>query len=211
MSTAIDSGAPGMGATDKISQQEAEKILRKDFANIVRKVAEGKTLTAAERARVSALAAGSNDTTAYAKTQVELANLLGVTRMTLNKWSKMNGAPKPLSNGQLSVAEWREFVRLHGLKGGEPVATNQEALKARKLLAEVEERELKVAIKKGEYVLLEDVRQEWTTQVGKAIALLRAKFENELPPILSGKDAQGIREECTKAIDEVCRLLNGEV
>jgi hypothetical protein len=81
-------------------------------------------------------------------------------------------------------------------------------LKARKLLAEVEERELKVAVKKGEYILLEDVRKGWHTLVGKAIALLRAKFENELPPILSGLDAQGIREENSKAIDEVCRLLH---
>ncbi len=73
---------------------------------------------------------------------------------------------------------------------------------------EVEERELKVAIKKGEFVLLEEVRRSWLTQVGKAIALLRAKFESELPPILSGKDAQGIREECARAIDEVCRTLH---
>ena len=48
----------------------------------------------------------------------------------------------------------------------------------------------------------------WLTHVGKAVALLRAKFENELPPILSGKDAQGIREECERAIDEVCRVLH---
>ena len=63
-------------------------------------------------------------------------------------------------------------------------------------------------IKKGEFVRLDEVRSAWLTQVGKAIALLRAKFENELPPILSGQDAQGIREECAEAIDEVCKVLH---
>ena len=65
-----------------------------------------------------------------------------------------------------------------------------------------------MAVKKGEYIATETVRQQWLSYVGKAIALLRSKFENELPPILSGLDAQGIREESAKAIDEVCRILH---
>jgi len=187
-----------------------ERVLDLDFGNILKKVKAGKTLTVAERARVQARAAGCTDTVAYAKTVVDLANLLGVTRRTIGSWQKMAGAPKTLSNGLFPVSEWREFVRVRGLKSNAPVTTNEEALKARKLLAEVEERELKVAIKKGEFVLLEEVRRSWLTQVGKAVSLLRAKFESELPPILSGKDAQGIREECARAIDEVCQTLNAQ-
>ena len=194
--------------TEGVTSEMAERILDADFKNIVKKVAAGKTLTVAERARVQARAAGCTDTVAYAKTVVELATLLGVTRRTIGSWQKMEGSPKALSNGLFPVAEWREFVRVRGLKTNAPVTTNEEALKARKLLAEVEERELKVGIKKGEFVLLEEVRRSWLTQVGKAVALLRAKFESELPPILSGKDAQGIREECARAIDEVCRSLH---
>lgn len=191
-----------------VTTDMAERILDADFKNIVKKVAGGKTLTVAERARVQARASGCTDSTAYAKTVVELANLLGVTRRTIGTWQKLDGAPKPLPNGDFPVSEWREFVRVRGLKTNQPTTTNEEALKARKLLAEVEERELKVGIKKGEFVLLAEVRRDWLTQVGKAIALLRAKFENELPPILSGQDAQGIREECARAIDEVCKVLH---
>jgi hypothetical protein len=186
----------------------AERILDADFKNIVKKVAAGKTLTVAERARVQARASGCTDSVAYAKTVVELANLLGVTRRTLTAWRKLEGAPATLANGSFPVADWREFVRVRGLKTNQPVTTSEEALKARKLLAEVEERELKVALRKGEYVLLSDVRRDWLVGVGKAVALLRAKFENELPPILSGRDAQGIREECARAIDEVCKVLH---
>lgn len=97
------------------------------------------------------------------------------------------------------VADWREFVRLRGLKAGKTPVGNEEALKARKLLAEVDERELRIAVKKGEYVLIYQVKSEWIGLVAQATSILRAKFENELPPILSGLDATGIQRECRKA------------
>jgi hypothetical protein len=191
-----------------LDPEVAEKILDADFQNIVKKVAAGKPLTVAERTRIESRAAGSVETLAYAKTLVELAAVLGVTRRTLSTWQKMDGAPKPLSNGLWPVADWREFVRMRGLKAGKAPVGNEEALKARKLLAEVEERELRIAVKKGEYVPLTKVREEWIGLVAQATSVLRAKFESELPPVLSGLDATGIQAECRKAIDEVLRVLH---
>ena len=192
----------------ELSSEVAGKILDADFQNIVKKVAAGKPLTVAERGRIESRAAGSVETLAYAKTLVELASVLGVTRRTLSTWQKMDGAPKALSNGLWPVADWREFVRLNGLKAGKAPVGNEEALKARKLLAEVEERELRIAVKKGEYVALTKVREEWIGLVAQATSILRAKFENELPPVLSGLDATGIQKECRRAIDEVLQVLN---
>ncbi len=123
-----------------IEPEMAEKLLDADFRNVIAKIKAGKTLTVAERARVQARAAGCTDSTAYAKTVVELAALLGVTRRTITAWRKLPGAPAPTAAGAHPVAEWREFVRVRGLKGGQPAHGNEEALKARKLLAEVEER-----------------------------------------------------------------------
>lgn len=194
--------------TKELSPDIAGKILDADFQNIVKKVAAGKPLTVAERARIESRAAGSVETLAYAKTLVELASVLGVTRRTLSTWQKMEGAPKALSNGLWPVADWREFVRLNGLKAGKALVGNEEALKARKLLAEVEERELRIAVKKGEYVALTKVREEWIGLVAQATSILRAKFENELPPVLSGLDATGIQRECRRAIDEVLLCLH---
>lgn len=192
----------------ELSPDIAGKILDADFQNIVKKVAAGKPLTVAERGRIESRAAGSVETLAYAKTLVELASVLGVTRRTLSTWQKMDGAPKSLSNGLWPVADWREFVRLNGLKAGKAPVGNEEALKARKLLAEVEERELRIAVKKGEYVALTKVREEWIGQVAQATSILRAKFESELPPVLSGLDATGIQKECRRAIDEVLQVLH---
>ena len=192
----------------ELSPDIAGKILDADFQNIVKKVAAGKPLTVAERARIESRAAGSSETLAYANTLVELAAALGVSRRTLTNWQKMEGAPKALSNGLWPVADWREFVRIRGLSAGRVTVGNEEALKARKLLAEVEERELRIAVKKGEYVALTKVREEWIGLVAQATSILRAKFENELPPVLSGLDATGIQRECRKAIDEVLLCLH---
>jgi hypothetical protein len=192
----------------ELSPDIAGKILDADFQNIVKKVAAGKPLTVAERARIESRAAGSVETMAYTKTLVELAAVLGVSRRTLSTWQKLEGAPKALSNGMWPVADWREFVRLRGLNSGRVPVGNEEALKARKLLAEVEERELRIAVKKGEYVPLTKVREEWIGLVAQASSILRAKFENELPPVLSGLDATGIQRECRRAIDEVLRCLH---
>lgn len=196
-------------AANGITPEVAGKILSADFGNIVRKVKAGKPLTSTERARVQALATGSGDALAVAQTTVELARALGVSRRTLSNWRKLPGAPTPASNGTHNVTAWRDFVRANNLKGSESMeGVNCDSLKARKLLAEVEDRELRVAIKKGEYVKLSDVRQTWLSVVGQAVTLLRSKFENELPPILSGLDAQAIRDEACKAVDEVCQLLH---
>jgi hypothetical protein len=46
------------------------------------------------------------------------------------------------------------------LESGQGSARHEEVLKARKLLAKVEERELRIAVKKDEYVPLTRVREE---------------------------------------------------
>jgi transcriptional regulator with XRE-family HTH domain len=155
-----------------------------------------------------ATASGENAGPTHVPNMVELAAVLGVSRQSLNQWKKRKDAPKPAANGLHEVAQWREFMKRHDLKGSTAVVDEETALRARKLLAEVEERELKVAVRKGQYVSIEEVRMEWTSLVGKATALLRNKFENELPPILSGLDATAIQEECRKAIDEVLSTLH---
>jgi hypothetical protein len=55
---------------------------------------------------------------------------------------------------------------------------------------------------------MDEVAEKWSTGVGMAVSLLRKKFENELPPILSGLDAPAIQQECRQAIDEVLAILH---
>ena len=195
---------------EAVSPDIAKKLLSRDFANLVGRVQKGGKLTRAERAMLQTLATGSGAAPATAGSYVELAAILGVTRQSINNWKKRKDAPKPAANGLHDVAEWREFMRRHDLKGSETTEPGdiESSLKARKLLAEVEERELRLGIKRGDYVAVEEVRQAWTELVAQATSMLRKKFEQELPPILSGLDATGIQEEARRAIDEVLTILH---
>lgn len=197
---------------DAVSPDIAKKLLSRDFANLVGRVQKGGKLTRAERAMLQTMATGTGAAPATAPSYVELAAILGVTRQSLNAWKKRKDSPKPAANGLHDVAAWREFMRRNDLKGGEPAtqeaADIETSLKARKLLAEVEERELRLGIKRGDYVAVEEVRQSWTEFVAQATSMLRKKFEQELPPILSGLDATGIQEEARRAIDEVLTILH---
>lgn len=196
---------------EKVSPDVARKLLNRDFANLVQRVQSGEKLTRTERSMLQAMAAASSDSAPVtAINYVELANFLGVSRRTLQTWRKRTDAPEPAANGTHEVAAWREFMRRNGLKGDGLETDEESALRARKLLAEVEDRELRVAIRKQQYVPLEVVRVEWTTRITRAKDLLRNKFELELPPILSGLDAAAIQEECQKAIDEVLTMLSTE-
>ena len=197
---------------ENISPEIAKKLLKRDFTNLVARVQKGGKLTRAERAMLQSMSTGTGASPATASSYVELAAILGVSRQSINTWKKRKGSPKPAANGLHDVTAWREYMNAQGLKGGqvqEPPDI-ESALKARKLLAEVEERELRLAIQRGEYVAVEEVRQTWTELVAQATSMLRKKFEQELPPILSGLDATGIQEEARQAIDEVLSVLHTE-
>lgn len=193
---------------DNLSPDLAKKLLNRDFANLAQRVQRGGNLSRSERVMLQEMAAGPSQARTVADNYVELAKILNVTRRTLQNWRKRADAPKPAANGFHEVAAWREFMHRHDLTGDAAATDEETALRARKLLAEVEERELRLAVKKREYVSIEEVRQTWTRLVGRAKELLRNKFENELPPILSGLDATGIQEESRRAIDEVLAVLH---
>ena len=193
---------------DALSPDIARKLLTRDFANLAQRVQRGGNLSRSERAMLQGMAATVGHAPSVAENYVELAKVLGVTRRTLQNWRKRADAPAPAANGFHDVSAWREFMHRHDLKGDAVATDDETALRARKLLAEVEERELRLAVKKGDYVSIEEVRQTWTRLVGRAKELLRNKFENELPPILSGLDATAIQEESRRAIDEVLGVLH---
>ena len=174
-----------------VNENIGQKILSKDLENIVKKVASGKTLTSAERSLVEK-AYGTSGDVKFAKTIVELSEILGVSRKTIDRWRKLKGSPKPCSDGRHNVAKWRDFVRKHDLK--EPDSPEDEELKTRKLL--------------GTYVAIEKVREVWTAHIGQVRQILESRFLNELPPILTTLDAVQIREKLQEVLDETYKAIS---
>lgn len=182
------------------SNSIAEKILTKDLENIVRKVAQGKTLTVAERLRIESEYGIKEKESFYANNLVELASVLDVSRGTIDRWRKYRGAPQPFSNGQHSIAKWREFVRLNDLK--ESDSPEDAELKSRKLLAEVRQAELKLKVMEAQYVSVETIQNVWTQHIGQARQIQESRFLNELPPLLATLNAVQIRQKLQEALDE---------
>ena len=183
-----------------------KRILDKELENIVRKVAAGKTLTASERALIEEKYSTSGKSARYVSTIVELAEILGVNRKTIDRWRRKKDAPKPLSNGKHNVAKWRDFVRKNDLKEAE--SPEDEELKTRKLLAEVKQAELKLKVMEGTYVPVEKVREVWMSHIGQVRNILESRFLNELPPILTTLDAIQIREKMQEVLDETYNAIS---
>jgi hypothetical protein len=129
---------------DTIAHDIARKLLSRDFANLIQRVQRGGKLSRAERSMLQSMAASTSQAPTVAENYVELANILGVTRRSLQNWRKRKDAPKPASNGFHEVAAWREFMKRNDLEGASGVSETETALRARKLLAEVEDRELRL-------------------------------------------------------------------
>jgi len=198
-----------------LTPQQADKLLCADVANIIKRVGEGKALTREQRALVMKWTSDEDSETEQSTvtTWVALADALGVSRRSLTNWRKRKGAPKPASNGQHSVTEWRLFLRSQGLienadGSSEHDPEEMEELKRKRLKVDIEKREHELAIQRSEYLHKDDVREAVTALVADALKLLRNRFENELPPICAGLDAVRIRKENSRVIDETCEILN---
>ncbi len=200
---------------DALSPDIAKKLLSRDLANLIGRVQKGGKLSRNERAMLQSLANGSGTSDKdTAANYVELATILGVTRQTLSRWNKRKDAPKPTPNGLHDVVAWRAYMKANNLSGSETgpqdAADASTVLKARKLLAEVEEREFRLKVRQGDYFEVEMVRTVWTELISKATAMLRKKFEQELPPVLTGLSSIEIQDENRRAIDEVLTMLHNE-
>jgi len=119
-----------------ITPEIADKVLAADAALAAKKIPEGKGLTSSQRAYYLSVSGKHNKIpeSGLASNQVELAKLLGVSRSSVVKWARQEGAPKPKPNGKHDISELLLFIKEHGLKG--PEEEGEGDLKSRRLLAQ---------------------------------------------------------------------------
>lgn len=100
---------------DNDIQPEVEAVLGRDLENIAKKVTAGKTLTQSEREYFMHQQPDAKDENTIT-TKVMLAKVLGISRETLYRWWKMDGAPTKKVDGNFSLEAWRDFAKRHNLK-----------------------------------------------------------------------------------------------
>lgn len=169
-----------------LTKERAQKILNANLANIVKRLAAGKTLTATETAMMQAVALDEPPAPAVAKNKVELAKILGVTRQNLRIWAKMRGAPKPNADSSLDVVAWREFQRTQGLKGGE--TAEEINWRERLLQAQAERVEFNNAVLRAEYVLVSKI-EKWEAERVTAFKNEMQKIPDTAAQTCAGRDA----------------------
>lgn len=124
---------PCLTTPDGISADQAEVLRRANYRNLVRKVHAGRSLSAGEVNLLRGIQAGGRpEARTFASTQAELAELLGVSRRTVQWAMKVSGSPLARADGRHDVAAWRALFQATGaLDDDSPSATE---LKARHLL-----------------------------------------------------------------------------
>jgi hypothetical protein len=139
----------------KITPDKAKQILADAVANLEKKVADKKSLTATEIALLNSasVAPGPDpvEAVAVAKNQTQLAALLGVDRKTIQRWRKMPGSPDPEPNGSWNVAQWRTFAKANGHKFSDD-APNQTQARAEQILLQNESLRIKNAKNRKEWM-----------------------------------------------------------
>ena len=210
---------------NEITPELAAKVLRKNRQNLVRKVADGKTLSPREQEYLNAIARGEETAAdpTFARNQVALANALGVERKTVQRWLKEEGIPEARSNGQYHIGEWRAWATANHKKLGDDTPS-QATLKARNLLLLNKKLEHHLRVLQGEFVPTKDVEQlgaELGTQIRKVIttihllapSLIRCTTVDECEQILCDKEDEIIESlySVSQTIEIMAKPKAGDV
>ncbi len=186
----------------------ASKILKKNLLNIIRKVTEGKTLSSMELSQIQGLADGNTGDQGWAKNQVELADILGVERKTIQRWLKIKGCPQARSDGRYSIPEFREWASKTGRKIAEDDPDDERnKLEVRRLRTICERLDLELEIARGNYTANDEVAREVFRMVATAKKVLE-QMPSTLAPQVVGMKVAEAEKRIKDQVDEVIRKLH---
>jgi len=201
-----------------ISSANARKLLDADLANIARRLKGGQTLTRAQRELLEESEKGEVHRVGTFK---KLAELLGVSRHTVGRWSNLEGAPKPASNGEHDVEAWRAFQSEIGGKGALGEESELEAeieglpkesiLRRRRIALFCAEKEFALSLKRNELIDGELVRATWEKKRSAAAEMLKRLLSKKLAQSLSKMEGHEIHESLAGVVDEsISSLVAGK-
>lgn len=115
-----------------------------------------------------------------------LAAAIGVERQTIYNWQKREGCPTPRANGTYLISEWVEFGKT--ISTAEALRPQAKAdLENRKLKAQAESLEFKLAVEKGEYTPNEVIADEIRRLVHETLTVLRDELDTKMSPAIRAK------------------------
>ena len=195
-----------------LSGDQLDQIKKKDVANLIRKVKDGKTLTAAER-KILENAAGAEHIDRELVSITRLAELFQVSRKTIYQWRLEERPGIPAKAGtKEDVAAWRAWFAANPSAGhydGKP-RRDRETLLCDKLEVEIAIKKIEHDRETGELVPLSEVRENMTRITSAARAEL-LKMISDLPPRLAGLEESAIMGVLRMSIFEVLDNLSNDM
>ena len=190
----------------------ASKILKKNLLNIIRKVSDGKTLSSMELSQIQGLADGGDSgdgQQGWAKNQVELAEILGVERKTIQRWLKIKGCPQARSDGRYNIPEFREWASKTGRKVADEGYDDDERskLEVRRLRTICERLDLELEVARGTYTANDSVSRDVFRLVATAKKVLE-QMPSTLAPQVVGLTVAEAEKRIRHQVDEAIRKLN---
>jgi len=205
----------------KLTPEDLQKIHTKQVANIIRKLGDGKTLTAREQtildeesvaaspARTAAAPIGDSPTAAqnYAKSWDELANAIPIDERTLFNFRQTHGAVvnqrKKIidrADGRHCISAWRDLlnefgVRARGVNNPDTSSIDVRDLVLRERLLGVEREEFKLAKEKNLFLEVSECQAAFGATVTRFNAAV-----NALPGRASGKILPRARAAVIRAL-----------
>ena len=191
-----------------LSKEDAAKIRRALIANIIKKIQRGGTATTREQAMLKE-AENEGVGPEWVRNYSELADILGSNRISFAQWKRAyEDAPRARADGWHNVTAWRDWFKAHPeIRTAGDLSVEVQSLEAEEMRQRVRKVRHLNDVREGQYVRVDVAADRITRTVAEAKALLRQKFENELPPYLAKQEAAQVRVLCKRALDEICVRL----
>lgn len=182
------------------------EIKQADISNLMRKVKNGKTLTAAERKLIDELNVSPSDLVP----QKKICEIFRITRKSIAQWRRegKEGVPEK-ENEQENLTKWREFFASNpdaGFFDGKP-RIDRESLLCRKLEIEIECKKIELKKLKDTCIDMIDVQNAFY----KLGAVMRAgimRMQADLPPMMEGQSPSGMAKIIGESAEKILTELS---
>lgn len=131
-----------------------------------------------------------------------LALELGVTRVSLRKWAKLEGAPKTRD-----ADEWAGFIEAQGLGNAGPKSLGSAELKDENIRLRNERLQVALARDKKQVIPIDEINSLHLHMATRLRSLLYQFMETEMPPKLDGLAAAQMRPILRETADTLCTTL----